>query len=290
MSVRQPAVAGMFYEAGQAALIEEVESCFLGPGGPGRLPDVKGEGARRIVGLVSPHAGFVYSGRVAAHAYLRLAEDGIPPNIVLIGPSHRPIMASVAVADDKAWRTPLGNVPLNTAIARNIASEYPAAVLDSRAHRAEHSIEVQLPFLQYIASKIGQEVKIVPLLIGVSIYDPNASEFVHTLGKALARVLQGENAVVIASTDFSHYESQQLAKRKDLAAIERILALDADGLIKIVREMDISMCGVVPTAVTIETCKGLGATLCHQLAYRTSGDVTGDYLQVVGYASLEIDR
>lgn len=290
MSIRQPAVAGMFYEAGEAALREEVELCFLGQGGPGRLPDARKDCPRRIIGLVCPHAGFIYSGPVAAHSYYRLAEDGIPSTAVLIGVSHRPIMSPAAVADDEAWYTPLGNVPLDQSIARNILAECPHVVFDSRAHRAEHSIEVQLPFLQYVASKAGQDIKIVPLLIGVSAYDPNALEFVHSLGRALANVLMGKDAVVIASTDFTHYESQQSAKRKDSAAIENILALDADGLVKIVRELDISMCGAMPTAVAIETCKGLGATSSRQLAYRTSGDVTGDYLQVVGYASIEIGR
>ncbi|HUV05768.1 MAG TPA: AmmeMemoRadiSam system protein B [Armatimonadota bacterium] len=287
MSVREPAVAGMFYPAGAAELKQEVESCFLGTGGPGGLPSVNPEGLRKIVGLVSPHAGFIYSGSVAAWAYHRLAEDGLPKIAVLIGPNHRSYFPAVALSDESAWRTPIGEVELDAAIAAEIASSYADAKVEPSAHRAEHSLEVQLPFLQYIA---GAGIRIVPILIGASARSGDGTEAARELGGAIADALRGKDAVVIASTDFTHYESSEAARAKDLSAISKILELDEDGLLDTVEALDISMCGALPTAATIAASKKLGAASARRLAYRNSGDVTGDYAEVVGYAALEIRK
>lgn len=290
MLVREPAVAGMFYQAGADELRKQVESCFLGPGGPGSLPVVNPEGPRKIIGLVSPHAGFVYSGSVAAHAYHRLAEDGLPEIAVLIGPNHRSYFPPIALSDERAWRTPLGEVAAAAGIAAKIASACPAAVIEPAAHYAEHSLEVQLPFLQYIADAA---VRIVPILIGASARTAVAGgevELARQLGSAIAAALRDENAVVIASTDFTHYETSEAAQSKDSRAMSGILALDEEDLLAGVRALDISMCGALPTAATIAACKELGAVAAGKLAYRNSGDVTGDYTEVVGYAALEILR
>ncbi|MCL6628435.1 MAG: AmmeMemoRadiSam system protein B [Armatimonadetes bacterium] len=292
MSVREPAVAGMFYAARADDLRRQIEACFLGSGGPGSLPSVSRNGQRQIIALISPHAGYVYSGSTAAWTYYRLAEDGLPETAVVIGPNHRSYHPAVALCDDTAWRTPLGDIELDACISAEIASAYPARV-ESIAHRGEHSIEVQIPFLQYIAEICQTPIRIVPILIGASARLETAGGekgLAHRLGNAIALAIENKSAVVIASTDFSHYEPSEVARTKDSRAISCILGLDEDCLLEVVDSLQISMCGVLPTAVAITAAKRLGGTSARQLAYRNSGEVTGDFDQVVGYAALEIDR
>ena len=292
MSVREPAVAGMFYRA--VDLREELKSCFLDPRGPGRLPTASPDGPRRVIGLVSPHAGFVYSGPIAAHAYLRMAEDGLPKMAVIIGPNHRSYVPPAALSDDDSWRTPLGDVPLDRETAREIASAYSGATCDRAAHRLEHSLEVQLPFLQYVMESAGGlRIGIVPILIGASARTTEGggeAEFARKLGAAIAGALADTNAVIIASTDFTHYESSRSAAAKDSRAMAAILALDEAALLREVQALDISMCGALPTAIMIAACKALGAVSAEQLAYADSGDVTGDHTEVVGYGALAVLR
>ena len=301
MSIRQPAVAGMFYNSSPAGLRQEIETCFLAPGGPasaeatagklGKLPTANVSGPRKIAGLVSPHAGYMYSGSVAAKAYHRLAEDGLPDVVALIGPNHRSYQPAAALSDDDAWRTPLGDVPVDKSLIYDIAAACPAAAIAPGAHLAEHSLEVQVPFLQYIYGA-QKSFGIVPILIGASGWNEagGVAAFARSLGRALAETLKGKDAVIIASTDFTHYESSAAAQAKDSKAIATILALDEEALLGTVAAMNISMCGVLPTAITIAACKECGASSAVELAYRTSGDVTGDHSEVVGYAALEIDR
>jgi hypothetical protein len=293
MSVREPAVAGMFYKGGAAELRREIESCFLSPGGPGHLPRPVEQGPTHVIGLVSPHAGYMYSGSVAAWAYDALAEDGLPEIAVVLGPNHRAYFPAAALSDESAWRTPLGDVELDAAVTAEIASAYPAATVESAAHYAEHSIEVQAPFLQYLFQAAGVGIRIVPILIGAfagTSAPGGEGEAVSELGRAIAGALRDRRAVLIASTDFTHYESSDVALRKDSQAISRILALDPQGLLDTVHALNISMCGVLPTAIVIAACKHLGAGSARRLAYRNSGDVTGDYSEVVGYAALDIRR
>ena len=284
------------------------------------MPAVNVSGPRRIVGLVSPHAGYMYSGSVAANAYYRLAEDGLPDVVVLIGPNHRSYEPAAALPDEDAWHTPLGDVPLDKAIIYDIAAACPEAAVDAGAHMGEHSLEVQAPFLQYVYGQgsmvngqgsmvngrgamgdgqgsmvNGQCSKVfclVPILIGASGWKTGegAVGFARSLGAAIGESLKGRDAVIIASTDFTHYESSSAAQAKDSKAIAAILDLDEEALLETVAGMNISMCGVLPTAITIAACKKCGAASALELAYRTSGDVTGDYAEVVGYAALEIDR
>ncbi len=287
LPIREPAVAGMFYEAGADELRAEVEACFLSPLGPGRLPTANPGGPRRIAGLVSPHAGLIYSGPTAAHAYYRLAEDGLPEVAILLGVNHRGYGAPVAVDVRPAWRTPLGDAEIDVDLARSIVSLCEYAEEDELAHRMEHSLEVQVPFLQYVGRG---HIRIAPVLMGIPVWDGAALTIARNLGAAVAEAVAGRDAVIIASTDFSHYESRESAERKDSQAIRDILRLDERALIETVRAQEISMCGVAPTAAALAACKRLGAKTARQLAYGTSGDVTGDYLQVVGYAAIELDR
>lgn len=293
MSVRQPAVAGMFYPSGEVALRELVEACFAGPGGPGSLPSVDPQGERRIVGLVCPHAGLIYSGSVAAWAYHRLAGDGLPDVVVLVGPNHRSYHPPIALSDDEAWRTPLGEVVLDSEVTMAIRAACPTAEISPGTHASEHSLEVQLPFIQYLSGLAGRSFRIVPVTVSVSAGEGlrgGEAEAAEMLGTAIAGALRGKDAVVIASTDFSHYVSADVALRQDTGAISRILHMDADGLIAVVMERGVSMCGALPTAVVITACRKLGGASVSKLAYATSGDVTGDRSSVVGYGAFEIDR
>ena len=282
---RTPAVAGMFYELDPEALTRSIERCFLCELGPGSLPGKKDVRAAQVLGLVSPHAGYMYSGAAAAHAFHRLAEDGVPDTAVLLGPTHRGLGPAVAVGADTEWTTPLGALQTDQQTANSILELCDFAQRDDIAHMEEHSLEVQLPFLQYIG---GDSVKIVPISIAC-LSEDDAVALSSDLGQAIGKSLAGKSAVVIASTDFTHYESQANAESKDSLAMDRILKRDGPGLLREVYGKSISMCGVAGTAVMLEACKALGAKQARKLTYYTSGDVTGDMSQVVGYGALSIE-
>lgn len=288
MSVRQPAVSGTFYNAHE--LKEQVESCFLAHGGPGRLPKPNPDGERHIRGLVCPHAGLVYSGAVAAHSYLALAEDGLPDTVALVGPNHRTYEPALALTSYDAWLTPLGEMPIDKEIVNRIADLCPFARVADGAHSAEHSLEVQLPFLQYLGMAAGKNIRIAPLLVGASADEESGgwTAFADRLASALAQAVEGRDCVIIASTDFTHFESSRAAEAKDSLAIAQIEAMDEDGLLETVGRHRISMCGALPTAVMLAVCKRMGASHARLLAYRNSGDVTGDQTDVVAYGALEI--
>lgn len=292
MSIRESAVAGQFYESTEFSLIREIEAAFTGKGGPGALPTAVSQGEGKIVGLVCPHAGFVYSGSTAASAYARLAEDGIPEIVVILGPNHRQYSPAVALSGDAAWRTPLGSVEIDADITQKIIAGFSQAEISPSAHRMEHSLEVQLPFLQYIARPTGAAFKVVPALIGsiASVSLDADVDLAHRLGQVIAAAVSGRRAVVIASTDFTHYRSASAAKAQDSKAIAAILHLDERELLATVASLDISMCGAFPTAIMISAAKHLGAVSATSLRYSNSGDVTGDYTEVVGYAAIELDR
>jgi AmmeMemoRadiSam system protein B len=263
MSQRRPAVAGMFYDADSEALIESIEECFLNRLGPGKLPQISQRNERRILGLVSPHAGFMYSGSAAAWAYDALANDGVPDTAVILGPNHHGVGEVIAVSIADEWITPLGTTKIDRETADAILAASEFARPDEQAHLREHSIEVQLPFLQYIG---GGRLKIVPIALAY-LRQSDAILVLRDLSKAIANAIQGKNAVVIASTDFTHYEPQFSAQEKDAAAMEKILALDAEGLLEVVNSRSTTMCGAVGTAVMIAACKYLGATSARKLAY-----------------------
>lgn len=280
MSIRKEAVAGYFYEANPALLKKRVENCFLDFLGPGRLPKVREDGPRKVKGLVIPHAGLMYSGPVAAHAYLALAEDGVPETIVFIGPNHTGLGTGVSIVIEGYWRSPLGKVEVDSKLALDVQKASSLIVVDEEAHLSEHSIEVQLPFLTYLYE---DRVKIVPICMMLQSYDVCLD-----VGKAISKAAYNKNVVIAATSDFTHYESQKSAEAKDRRAIEAISKMDARGLMEVVDRHNISMCGPGPVASMIIACIGLGASKAELLKYATSGDVTKDYSAVVGYASIAI--
>lgn len=271
--MRRPSVAGMFYADDERALRAQIEQCFLGPLGPGKLPKV-GQGRRSVLGGVAPHAGYMYSGMVAAHLYSRLAEDGRPEAFVILGPNHTGRGSGIAVTTED-FETPLGVAKVDKGLAKAIRKDLVDE--DSEAHRAEHSIEVQLPFLQYIYG----EVRFVPVCMGFQDYEAAAS-----VGRAIREAIAGRDVVVIASTDFSHYVPKEVARRKDGLALDAIKAMDAKELYRVVTDEDISMCGYGPVMATMMACAGGKAVV---LKYATSGDVA-PMREVVGYAAVAIEK
>ena len=272
--MRKPAVAGSFYPGSFTGLQRQIEDCFKHPLGPGALPGEGKSAERHILGLVSPHAGYIYSGPVAANGFSRMAAEKKPGTVVIVGPNHRGLGAMVAVGREGPWQTPLGSVEVDVAVGEAIVSAGHWAKWDDLAHSMEHSLEVQVPFLQYI---YGPEFKIVPIAML-----RQELEIGEDLGRAIAAALKGKDGLIIASSDFSHYESQSSAGRKDRMALDAILSLDPARLEETVNSHNISMCGPGPVMAMITACKELGAKKASLLRYATSGDITGDYSQVVG--------
>jgi AmmeMemoRadiSam system protein B len=281
MKVRRPTQAGAFYEGDAEALKTQIENCFLQELGPKKHPEVNKNGPRKIIGLICPHAGYMYSGAVAANAYYELAQDGKPDTVVILGPNHTGYGSGLALMNEGIWRTPLGDVEIDGETANNIVQETRLVDVDDLAHRFEHSIEVQLPFLQYL---YGSEFKFVPICFQMQ----DLSSAVE-IGMALVEVLSSKNAVVIASSDMTHYEPQKNAEAKDLEALKAVEALDEKMFYSIIRTRNVTACGYGPIAAVITVAKGLGAK-ARLLCYKSSGDVTGDYSNVVGYAAVSFKK
>jgi hypothetical protein len=279
--VRPPAVAGQFYAGTKAALLKQIEWCYTHPHGPGKVPKVQA-GKRRLVGLVSPHAGYMYSGPVAAHGFDYMAQDGKPDSIVIIGPNHTGIGSGVSIMTSGKWQTPLGEVEIDRQLANSIKQSSDIIDEDTTAHAGEHSLEVQLPFLQHL---FDAKFKIVPICMMMQ--DEETSD---EIGRAIAKAAAKKNIVVIASTDFTHYEPQQSAAVKDSKAIDKILALDWHGLMSTVEDEDISMCGYGIVSAMLRATEELGAKRAKLLKYATSGETAAPMPQVVGYGSIAILR
>jgi len=278
VKVRRPTQAGSFYEGNAEALRAQIKRCFLDEFGPKKQPIVNENGPRKLIGVVCPHAGYMYSGAVAANAYYALACDGKPDTVVILGPNHTGYGSGLAVVNEGFWRTPLGDVEVNGELANSIVREARVVDVDELAHRFEHSVEVQLPFLQYV---YGSGFRFVPMC-----FQMQDLASVVEVGKALAKVLAGKNAVVVASSDMTHYEPQRNAAAKDRLALKAVEAMDEKGFYSVIEEQSVTACGYGPIAALIVAAKGLGAKEAELLCYKTSGDVSGDYSSVVGYAAV----
>jgi AmmeMemoRadiSam system protein B len=266
-AVRHPAVAGRFYPGDPKALLREVKS-YAAAGG------------ERIsaLGCVVPHAGYMYSGHVAGAVYARLK---LPRRYVILCPNHTGKGEPLAIMSAGTWRTPLGEAQIDTALAAKLMRSYRWLTEDAAAHRSEHALEVQLPFLQ----ALEPEFSFVPIALGTANYEVLAS-----LGEAIATVLeaQKERALIIASSDMNHYESDAITRVKDGKAIEKLVAMDARGLYDVVAREDISMCGFGPAVTMLSAAGRLGAKSAELVKYATSGDVSGDRSAVVGYAGVVV--
>lgn len=268
MAIRHAAVAGQFYDSDPKLLNFRLSEYI--------------KAAKRshpAIAIIAPHAGYMYSGAVAGAAY---AEVEVPETVVILGVNHTGIGARAAVMASGGWEMPLGMVPIADDLASILLSASQLLEDDASAHLYEHSLEVQVPFLQYRQPAL----RIVPICLGGLSYGT-----CEEIGAAVALSIgqYRKPVLLVASTDMTHYETQERANAQDRLAIDRVLALDPRGLYETVRGHGISMCGVIPTTITLVAAKALGAKRARLIRYATSGDVTGDYRQVVGYASFVVD-
>jgi len=281
LSIRYPIVAGTFYSSDPKRLRNEIESCFLGKYGPGKLPGPEGR-ERSIIALVAPHAGYIYSGQTAAWSYRALSEENPPETAVILSPNHTGFGPPVSLYKSGEWRTPLGKTSIDDNLAQEIFSASKIINFDDLAHVNEHSIEVHVPFLQYL---YGDKIKIVPIVMGYQDLETSQS-----IGKTLAKVLKDHNTVIVASTDLTHMEPKQSAKCKDDLVLDSIRTMDEVKLQNVVRSNRITMCGYGPVSAALVAAKLLGANQAEVLSYNTSGDITGDLNAVVGYVAAKITK
>ncbi len=273
--MRKPAVAGMFYPGDKLLLKEMIKECYLHELGPGRLPKVSGpkDAKRSIKGAVAPHAGFTFSGPVAAHVFDRIARDGLPELFVIIGPNHRGRGKPLAVTTDD-MKMPMGTVRNAVEVSEAIVGGNISR--DSEAHASEHSLEVQVPFIQHLGPDI-------PISL-VCMRDQSFAA-AREVGEAVHRALQGRDAVVLASTDFTHcgfnygvpvppgMSAGEYARKADGPALKKIKEMDPEGLVDTVRSRGISMCGSGPVAAMLVAAGLMGATGASLLKYATSYDI-----------------
>lgn len=263
--VRSTAVAGAFYPGTRQELESQLYSL---------IPEEAAH--HELLACIAPHAGYVYSGGVAGRLYAHLS---VPRRVIILGPNHTGTGARVAVAPHEGWSTPLGEQPVDSKLAHRLVEAFPAAEFDSRAHWREHSIEVQLPFLM----RRRPDLEIVP----VCLKHLNIEEC-FDLGRIIAELIgaSDEPVGIVASSDMSHYQSDEVARTLDHLAIDAAVERDPAALYETVHREGITMCGVVPATVALTAANLLGAVGAHLVAYATSGDVSGDYSAVVGYAGV----
>lgn len=277
MPARKPAVAGSFYPSDRNELQQLIRESYLHSLGPGRLPPAPPTSAR-VVSVVVPHAGYVYSGPVAAHSYLHVSSMRDPELIVIVAPNHYGVGSGVSAYDSGTWETPLGSMKVDGASAKELSEETGIVDFDPAAHRLEHSLEVQLPFLQMI---YGDSVPFLPLCI--SFQD---QETTTTLAAGVAKVAKKRRTVLVASSDLTHYEPAEEARRKDTALISQILKMDADGFYSTLERLEVTACGFGAISTIMQASKELGLARAELLKYANSGDTSGDMDRVVGYGSV----
>jgi hypothetical protein len=262
---RMPAVSGQFYPGTAAGLSRA-------------LLELTREGKAResAIGVVAPHAGYFYSGAVAGEVFSSIQ---VPGRAVIFCPNHTGIGEDAAIVSHGAWRMPWGDVPIDEELAARLETACPLLREDASAHSREHAVEVQIPFLH----RFRPDVRIVPVALGRL-----SLEECRGLGEGVADAIAGdaERPLLVASSDMSHYVADAVARTKDRMAIDRMLALDPEGLYRTVRTERISMCGVLPATVVLFAARRLGATSARLIRYATSGDVSREFDQVVGYAGL----
>ena len=282
MKKRPPAQSGTFYPDTEGALRTQIQQSFLHPLGPGAIPTIPGTRNQNLLGLIVPHAGYRYSGPVAAHSYYRLASAGIFESIIILGPNHTELGSGVSTMTEGEWSTPLGDVPIDTDLAQEIVDTSHLVDVEDEAHRNEHSIEVQLPFLQFIYPR---RFKFVPICMMLQDLQTSIE-----VGEALAKAAENHRAIVLASSDWTHYEPHEQAQSKDKQAIEKALQMNEKKFQEIIEERSVSACGYGPVTAMIHAAKLRGAKSGNLLSYQTSGDVTGDKSAVVGYAAASFEK
>lgn len=263
--IRFPAVAGTFYPANAETLKSDIQAYLR-----------KNESPPAALGCVVPHAGFMYSGRVAGAVFSELK---VPDRLIILCPNHTGMGRPLAIMSNGVWETPLGRIPVDVELAQALKQRSPLLQEDTAAHRSEHAIEVELPFIQSLTSRAS----FVPVALGTWNF-----EVLEQVGRSVADVVSSSSnpILIIASSDMNHYEDDAITRVKDRKAIDRILALDPQGLHETVRSEKISMCGFGPTVVMLTAAQQLGASRAELVKYNTSADISGDLDRVVGYAGI----
>ena len=286
MGIRKPIVAGQFYESDFDSLNKQIIECFESEKGPGALPINKRNGC--VLGAIVPHAGYAFSGPCAAWSYKEIAESEFPDLFVIIGPNHSGAGRTSTILDD--WETPFGIIKADKEFGNKLISNS-CIVEDATAHLHEHSIEVQLPFLQFVSKDHLKDLRFIPITIG---FDHNVNELVQGIKKTIEE--SGKKVYIIASSDFTHYgfnygyvpfseNVKENMQKLDNGAIEFIKALDSEGFLDYVKVKEATICGAVPIAILIELMKNK-AEKVNLMQYYTSADIMGDYNNAVGYASI----
>lgn len=270
VKVRQTAVGGYFYPSDKDALLRML----------GKFIDNSVQ-PEKVTGVIAPHAGYIYSGKTAGEVFSRVI---IPETVIIIGPNHTGYGEPYAIDGHSFWETPLGGVEVDVELVEEILKKSRYLQKDTVAHIREHSVEVQIPFLQYLK----KDVKIVPVVVSGYVDDPAWYEIGESLAETIEQTGRKDRVLIVASTDMTHYERQEVAEELDHYAIEAILSLDEALLIERIMEKNISMCGYGPVLITIIAAKNLGAKNAEIVRYTTSADTSGDYSQVVGYAGIII--
>ncbi len=279
-SVREPAVAGRFYPGTRAALERAIVESYLSPFGPGALPEVPDHPLDAPRVLVVPHAGCMYSGPIAACGYAGVARRGRPAVTVILGPNHRGLTFADTIETSGAWRTPLGDAPIESDVAQAIIDACPGLEDGAQGGLYEHALEVQVPFLQHL---YGAETPIVPIMVS-----SHGMPALQAIAEAVAAAVPA-SSLIVCSTDMTHFESAAAAESQDTLALAAIEAMDPEGLAQVIRERRISMCGWAATAVGLTAARTLGLQTCRVLRYGHSGLASGDNSSVVAYASALVE-
>lgn len=263
--IRKPAVAGQFYSSNPKVLWDEIAK-YIDKTIPKKV----------VKGIVVPHAGYIYSGKVAGEVYSQIE---IPNRLIILSPNHTGLGVPFSIMNQGEWQLPFGNAKIDEGLANKLIDKCDFLEVDTIAHLREHALEVQLPFIQYLK----KDFTFVPITLGhVSLKD------CQQLGEAIAQVIQKEKEeiLIVASSDMNHYQDQETTLEKDQWAIDEILKRNPQSLYEVVHQKDISMCGIIPTTVMLTACNQLGAIKAELIDHKTSGDVSGDYERVVGYAGV----
>jgi len=273
---RKPAVSGLFYPDKKEELLQAVESLFLDSKfGPGALPPSSNE-RQKIYGIVSPHAGYVYSGAIAANAFYEISSLNFD-TVIIIGPNHYGIGTEVGIMDEGSWITPFGKIQIDGKLASEISDQCSIVEVDPIAHSRDHCIEVQIPFLQYI----NKSATVLPIILR----DQEKNTSIE-LGKCLAKIIKNRKVILIASSDLTHYEPNDRAHAKDTKLISSIQEMNTSNFYSVLEDFQVTACGYGAIASVMTAAKECGAVKGKLLRYATSGDVTGDISSVVGYSAI----
>jgi len=273
--IRKPVVAGQFYPDNEEELRDMIHHCIQHKYGPGSNPTISNE---KIFGIICPHAGYVYSGPTACHSYKSISSQN-PELVIIIGPNHFGIGMDAATMIDAQWQTPLGMVHVDSESAKRVAEISKFIEIDEYTHSQDHSLEVQIPMLQEILSN---DFKILPIILRAQ-----DMETAIDVGNAVSEIAKKKNAIIVASSDFTHYEENSFAHQQDKALLEPILEMDIERFYRVLNERRVTACGYGAMASAMIACRNLGATKGELLSYATSGDVSGNTESVVGYGAIK---